>query len=299
MCRLFGFRSAVPSRAHTSLVEARDALVRQAAEHSDGWGIGWHHGDDAYVVKTADAAVDCARFRAVSEGLTSHTFLAHLRKATVGCNDPLNAHPFRAGRWLFAHNGSVWGFSDGLGAWLEERIDPALRPLIVGDTDSERLFFYLLTALSWIGLDPSGRQPSDARVVAQTVRGALAELDAEARRQGLDRPLTNVLLTDGRVFVAHRAGFELHLSTQKHACSDAPTCAAAKVCLEARRPAGHPVNHLLVSSEPIHTAEHRWEEIPDGGTVVLDHAFHLQILPPEAGWQAPVLPAWFRRRSAS
>lgn len=292
MCRLFGFRSAVPSRAHHSLVHARDALVRQAVRHPDGWGLGFIHGDDAYVVKTANAAVDCERFRRVTEGIRSHTLIAHLRKATVGRLDHLNAHPFRHGRWLFAHNGSIWGLEHGLSEWLTERTDPVLDALVMGDTDSERLFVFLLTRLGEQGVDVSGRSPSDARLVAATVRQALLELDAAALERGLDRPLLNVLLTDGRTFVAHRAGMPLHLSTQKHACAEAPTCPALKVCLQAVRPAG-PVNHLLVASEPTATDENVWEELADGTTLSLDEGFALDITAPPEGWVAPVLPPGF------
>lgn len=292
MCRLFGFRSIVPSRAHHSLVHARDALVQQARHHPDGWGIGFIHGDDAYVVKTANAAVDCERFRRVTEGIRSHTLIAHLRKATVGELDHLNAHPFRHGRWIFAHNGSIWGLERGLGRWLERRTDPVLRALVMGDTDSERLFFFLLTRLGEQGVDVTGRSAPDADVVARSVRQALLELDMAAVERGLDRPLLNVLLTDGRAFVAHRAGMPLHLSTQKRHCAEAETCAALKVCLEARRPAG-PVNHLLVASEPTATDENLWEEIPDGTTLWLDQAMHLGRVVPPTGWVAPVLPPGF------
>ncbi|MFK7930693.1 MAG: class II glutamine amidotransferase [Myxococcota bacterium] len=294
MCRLFGFRSAVPSRAHKSLVAAQNALVRQASDHADGWGLGWFHGDEAYVVKTAKAALDCDRFRRVSEGLTSHTFLAHLRRATVGELDHINAHPFRSGRWLFAHNGTVIGLDQGLGQWLLQRVDPQMRPLIMGDTDSELLFFAVLTRLHALGGDPTGRAASDPGLAARAVRDVTLALDAEASRRGFERPLLNVVLTDGRVLLAHKAGMPLQLSTQKHHCADAPTCPAVKVCLMARRPEGEPVNHLIVASEAIGLDENVWEDVEDGTTVVLGEDFRLRQIGPPEGWSAPVLPVRFR-----
>ena len=110
MCRLFGFRSAIPSGAHRSLLEAENALSSQSTKHPDGWGIGWFVDDDAYIIKSATAAHACARFRKASSRLKSHTFVVHVRKATVGTLDHLNAHPFRFGRWLFAHNGTIFEF---------------------------------------------------------------------------------------------------------------------------------------------------------------------------------------------
>ena len=62
MCRLFGFRSNVASRVHRSLVEAENALVQQATAHSDGWGIGYYMGHEAYIVKAEGGAADDERF---------------------------------------------------------------------------------------------------------------------------------------------------------------------------------------------------------------------------------------------
>lgn len=298
MCRMFGFRSAVPSRAHRSLVAAENALAAQSQRHPDGWGIGWFVDDDAYVIKSSNAAHASDRFERASTVLTSHTFLVHVRRATVGDVDPLNAHPFRFGRWLFCHNGTLFGF-DQLGPWLRERTHPDLDPLVLGDTDSERLFFWLLTRLDAAGLDRAGRTPSDARRVAEVVRASLFELDAEATRRGLERPICNVLLTDGRLLVGHKAGMPLFLSSQKHQCSEFEVCKAPKWCMEAVRPADGRVNHLLVASEPIASDENRWEPLADGTTLALADDMHLAVLPPPPGWVAPEVPERYRALAAA
>ena len=58
MCRLFGFRSNVPSRTHHSLLEAENAVSRQAKHHSDGWGIGYYLGQDPYLFRSSRGAAD-------------------------------------------------------------------------------------------------------------------------------------------------------------------------------------------------------------------------------------------------
>jgi glutamine amidotransferase len=298
MCRLFGFRSAVPSKAHQSLVVAENALGAQSHLHPDGWGIGWFEDDEAYIIKSANAAHACDRFKRASTVLTSHTFLVHVRRATVGLTDHLNAHPFRHGRWLFAHNGTLFEYPR-LEPWLTERILPRFGPLLLGDTDSERIFYFLLSRLVEAGVSRTGRDPSDPNVVTRVVRTALLELDAEARRLGILRPIVNVLLTDGRLFLAHRAGMPLHLSTQKFTCADFATCPEpSKVCMLAARPPDRPVNHLLVASEPIATHENRWEPVEDGTTLLLDADFRLHETPPPAGWTAPILPEEYRVAAA-
>lgn len=293
MCRMFGFRSAVPSRAHRSLVVAENALAAQSQRHPDGWGIGWFVDDDAYVIKSANAAHASQRFERASHALTSHTFLVHVRRATVGDVDPINAHPFRFGRWLFCHNGTIFGF-DQLGPWMQAATHPDLDPQVLGDTDSERLFLWLLSRLDAEGLDRSGRSPSDAARVAGVVRTALADLDAEAQRRGLERPICNVLLTDGRVLVGHKAGMPLFVSSQKFHCAEFPTCKAPKWCMEVVRPANGRVNHLLVASEPIAADENRWEPLQDGTTLALSDDMHLTLLAPEPGWVAPEIPERYR-----
>lgn len=298
MCRLFGFRSAVPSKAHRSLVVAENALGAQSRLHPDGWGIGWFEDDEAYIIKSANAAHACDRFEKASTVLRSQTFLVHVRRATVGQTDHLNAHPFRHGRWLFAHNGTIFDF-EKVAPWLRERTLERFEPLILGDTDSERLFYFLLSRLVEAGVSRTGREVSDPEAVVRVIRQSLFELDATCRELGVLRPIVNVLLTDGRLFTAHRAGMPLHLSTQKHVCADFATCPEpSKVCMLARRPADHPVNHLLVASEPIATEENRWEPVADGSTVALDEAFHLSVTGPPEGWVAPILPEAYRIKAA-
>jgi len=293
MCRMFGFRSAVPSKAHRSLIDADNALSNQSRLHPDGWGIGWFIDEEAYVVRSANPADDCTRFARASATLRSHTFIVHVRRATVGVIDHLNAHPFRHGRWLFAHNGTVFEF-DKIRDWVLERTAPRLRDVILGDTDSEHLFYYLLTALNEAGYDRTGRDRSCENKVAEVIRRSLIELDAEAQRLGLLRPIVNVLLTDGRLMVAHKAGMPLFLSTQKRHCADFATCPAVKVCMERRRPLDVPVNHMLVASEPIGRDENIWEDIADGSTVVLSEDMHLHFVAPPEGWVKPELPEEYR-----
>ena len=277
----------------------RECLSRPAStKHPDGWGIGWFVDEDAYVIKSATAAHACDRFKSASQRLTSHTFVVHVRKATVGVVDHLNAHPFRFGRWLFAHNGTIFGM-EKLADWLADRTDPKLTTVILGDTDSERLFYYLLSGLIAAGVDQTGRIVPDAELVGKVIRQLLFDLDAAAEALGVERPITNVILTNGDIFVAHRAGMPLMITTQKLSCKDFFTCPApVKTCMESKRPEHLPVNHLIVASEPIGTDENIWEELPDGTTVALQDNFLLSLLPPPEDWIAPELPEWAKAKPA-
>jgi glutamine amidotransferase len=270
MCRLFGFRSAVGSKAHRSLVEAENALGKQASMHPHGWGIGYFVDQDAYILKSDDAAHTSERFKLASSRLRSHTLVAHVRKATVGGTDYLNSHPFRFGRWVFAHNGTVFDFDEHFKQWMLEQIPEPRRNLILGTTDSEHTFHYLLSALTEAGFDPKGHINPDCSVAAEVLQKAVDRIYERSREVGTsDWPILNFILTNGDVFFAQRAGKGLWFATQKHACGDFNICPVkSKVCMEAARPDA-PVNHLIITSERI-GEEDRWESLEQGQMVWLD-----------------------------
>jgi glutamine amidotransferase len=274
MCRLFGFKSAVVSNAHRSLVAADNALAEQARAHTDGWGIGYFQGDEPFVIKSTHGAAGDSSFRRASERLSSHTLVAHVRRATVGAVEPVNVHPFRHGRWLFAHNGTLHGF-DVLRPPLVDGIPADLRARVLGSTDTEVLFFHVLTALQTAGVAACGTGVGDVDTVRDGARRALEGLFELAARMGTPSPVVNFILTNGSVFLANRAGRELFLATQKLMCRDEATCPAEKVCLRAAR-ADDRVNHLLVASEPIGD-EDRWEEVPEGHLVSVGDGWRLRV----------------------
>ena len=116
-------------------------------------------------------------------------------------------------------------------------------------------------------------------------------------------PLVNFILTNGKVFIAQRAGLELYLATQKRTCADLETCDEPdKVCMMGVMPplsrlaksrGRRRCNHLLIASEPIGD-EDIWEEVPDGLMVAMDEDFQLSVLPPpepfSVTWPEPLKP---------
>jgi glutamine amidotransferase len=126
MCRLFGFRSIIPSQVHRSLLHADNALALQSLQHPDGWGVAHYVSGCPHLVKSAGQAIDDAIFRRVSGVVSSETVVAHVRKATHGKKTVLNSHPFQHGKWVFAHNGDVPNL-ERVREKLEEEIAPVLR----------------------------------------------------------------------------------------------------------------------------------------------------------------------------
>ena len=146
MCRIFGFRSILQSGVHKSLVDSHNSILHQSHRHPDGWGVAYYRMGAPHVIKLGHQAKQCKIFEKISGVVSSDTVVAHIRKSTVGSVGPLNTHPFQFGPWIFAHNGNVENFQAVKSRFLE-CIDRELRSFILGETDSEHLFFLLLSLM--------------------------------------------------------------------------------------------------------------------------------------------------------
>jgi glutamine amidotransferase len=250
MCRLFGFRSAIPAAVHPALVTEKNSLVIQSREHKDGWGIAAYGVDPrpkaAHGVGPAHSDPD---FHRVSSLVSSHTVVAHVRLASVGAVELRNSHPFLYGRWSFVHNGTLKNFEQHRTA-VESLIRPDLRTNIRGTTDSERCFHVFLTRLA-------ARTPIDGSVRAEDVASALAEtmglVSAITDPPGPDRSAMNFLVTNGEVMVATRRNRTLFISDGRRVTSGP------------QEPLRHgaQLDQLLIASEALcgnHTA---WTEVSE------------------------------------
>jgi glutamine amidotransferase len=273
VCRLFGFRSVVEVATHHSLVLAENALARQSRLHPHGWGIGYFDGPIPVLRRSAAAAFGDDDFDTTARYVRSHAVVAHVRKATVGAVAEANAHPFRFGLWLFAHNGTLKAF----GRWrdkLVEAIDWDLRVEVKGSTDSEHCFYLFLSHLRRLGVDPTTRAPG--RLAADALAAMVGDLMAWSKAAGADPPIANFIASDGRCMVACRLGRELLFSTQKRFCEQMDNCArwqedADLNCMHPLRDAA--INHILVSSEAI-SSEDIWEALKEGELVGVDADFN-------------------------
>jgi len=270
MCRLFGFRSVIPSRVHASLLAAENALGAQSNAHPDGWGVAYYIDGSPHVTKSPTHALGDQLFHRLSGLVSSETVLAHVRKATQGSNTVLNCHPFQFGRWVFAHNGDIPGFSDGLMPRLREAISPRLRPFVLGDTDSETIFFIFLTALERSGSVTQRELPDVIAAVQSTLETVRTLCLGHVAEQAV---LLTFIDTDGDALVATHGGKELSFSTYKRRCPDRDHCPSLSAACEAPSPTGH-VNHLIVSSERLQ-GSNVWEELAPGDILGVDARMHV------------------------
>ncbi len=264
MCRLFGFRSIIASQVHSSLIEAENALGTQSNNHPDGWGVAYYVDDCPQLMRSPQHALGDQLFHRLSGVVSSETVLAHVRKATQGDKTVLNCHPFQYGRWVFAHNGDVPNFKETRKALLEH-IPPRLRRFILGDTDSETIFYILLTQLELVG--PLNR-PHEVSELMNAVSRTTQIVRETCDRPGEKPSLLTMIATDGHSLVGVQGGKELYVSTHKRRCAERDTCPSLSEECEAPSQTGF-VNHFILSSEPLQGAN-VWDELAPGDIVAID-----------------------------
>ncbi len=275
MCRLFGFRSAINSSAHTSLLAAKNALAQQSVQHRDGWGLAYYVDRYPHLVRSEKQALEDSLFAELSTVVETRCLLAHIRAATAGKVSVLNCHPFQHGAWTFAHNGKITGFTDAAG--LREKfcqaVDERYRKSILGDTDSELIFYIFLSRLARRVADVSHVGVSLERTLAalrETVELIRSIADGEAK----EASLLNFLLTNGSLMVGFRHGKELFFSTCKTRCAERETCYAFDPDRCEKVVTDGLVKHLIVTSEPVSEGSNVWQELSDGDYVAVGHGMH-------------------------
>lgn len=140
MCELLGASLKRPADFKKYL----EVFFSHSINHPHGWGLmSMQNGRPVIVKESLCARESIAAAEAVDKLTPQKDILAHIRYATVGSKRIENSHPFwntdNSGRqWTLIHNGTIYS-----GMELMKYLD-----LQNGDTDSERIFLYLLDAVN-------------------------------------------------------------------------------------------------------------------------------------------------------
>ena len=252
MCRLYGFCATEPTKVECTLVHAQNALMAQSrsdlkgVSHAHGWGVVTYDNAAPHAERQAWAAYRGEHFQRAASRVYADLVIAHVRRATVGAPDMHNTHPFVHGRWSFAHNGTAPHFGR-----LKERflnhIAPPLRGEIKGETDSEHLFYYLLSLMD---AAPQKALTAIVKEGVETVASWVAAIDVEAK------PGLNVMMTDGEKMVGVRWGRSLY-HVERDGVYDCEICGFPHI----RHDPDHDYRAVVVASEPL--THEVWIEIPD------------------------------------
>lgn len=246
MCRLVGIVAASPYEFGHVLRDAPRSMAMLSREHRDGWGLATHQGvlgEGWMVRRSVLTAGDDPLFLSCARRARGRMMLAHVRQKTIGPLAVENTHPFRHGRWAFAHNGTIKDV-----AFVSARASPERLAEREGVTDSELFFAYLLTKLDEAGVTDDVPATRTDEVVRRAVHAAIEHTELGT---------ANFLLSNGLSLYAHRLGRPLHLLER------------APVHPEGEYPLDHR-SCVVVASEPL--TDERWTDLPQGSLLRVDLA---------------------------
>ncbi|MFF5443994.1 class II glutamine amidotransferase [Streptomyces sp. NPDC012888] len=258
MCRWLAY-SGTPVLLDTILYKPAHSLIDQSLHsrmgvettNGDGFGVGWYARetgtDTPAVVRDVGPAWNNRNLREIAQHVMSPLVFAHIRASTGTAVQQTNCHPFRHGRWMWMHNGSIAGFHQ-LRRELCVAVEPSLFLEMEGTTDSEVMFFLALTL---------GLEEDPPAAVARMV--GLVERTGRAR--GIPEPMQmTVAVTDGRSVWAFR-----------YASAGTARSLFYSTRVESLRALHPDVTFLqevsddtrLVVSEPLSDLPGAWNEVPE------------------------------------
>jgi len=266
MCRLFAFHSRITSQVHSSLVSADNTLHDLSEKHPDGWGVGYYVEGTPHVIKSTDCAMEDQIFHKVSGIVSSQTVVAHIRKATQGEQTILNSHPFQYGEWIFVHNGNIKNFQEKKQSYLN-LVDSDLKRFILGSTDSEMLFFIILSEIKKNhNLSDDDIPISQIKNSIQIALDKIISISGKPTHSNDPTPSENYysfILTNGKKMIGINGGQDLYYCTHKTTCPEKETCPHYDRSCENSSTQGSKVNHLIFSSEKI-SGPNVWKKLKPG-----------------------------------
>jgi predicted glutamine amidotransferase len=240
--------------AHSLIDQSLHSRLGAETTNGDGFGVGWYgERETPAVFKSIEPAWNDRNLRELAGHIRSGLVFAHIRASTGTPVQQTNCHPFRHGRWLWMHNGSITQFHDVKRELMLE-VDDSLYADVEGSTDSEAFFFLALTY---------GLEDDPPAAVARAV-GAIERV---GRSHGIEHPIQMTVATsDGANVWAFRYSSEgksrsLFYSTRVDT-------------LREQYP-DNPVLHglsdetRLVVSEPLGDLAGAWNEVPESSYGVI------------------------------
>jgi predicted glutamine amidotransferase len=258
MCRWMAY-SGDPVLAHDLLFRPEHSIIDQSLHahlggvttNGDGFGIGWYgNGDGAapVVFKSTHPAWNDENLREVATQIRTPLLFAHVRASSGTPVQRSNCHPFRYGRWMWMHNGSLARFQE-VKHDLLMAVDASLYPGIEGSTDTETLFFLALT----FGL---ADDPPTA------VARAVGLVEDVGRRHGIEYPVhMTVATSDGESIWVFRYSSEKATSSLYYS-TDVSQLRRLYPELDVLGRLGADARFIV--SEPLRELPGAWNEVPEG-----------------------------------
>src|SRR5438105_9445717 len=119
MCRWLAYYGT-PVLLEELLYKPKNSLIDQSLHsqlgvettNGDGVGVGWYSEQGPAVYKSIDPAWNDRNLRELAAHIRAGLVFAHIRASTGTPVQQTNCHPFRRGKWLWMHNGSIAHFQE-------------------------------------------------------------------------------------------------------------------------------------------------------------------------------------------
>jgi glutamine amidotransferase len=275
MCRFAAYlgpeifiSSLVTEPSHSIIHQSYHAKERIEPLNGDGFGIGWYAPkfcDTPALFKEVSPAWSNQNLKDITRVTKSSCIFAHVRAATIGGQSTrANCHPFSWKKYLFMHNGTVFGF-EKIRRLLRRGLSDEAYDLIKGNTDTEHIF-----AL-FIDLIKSVKNPT-AGQLAKALVGAIRKIDILKDQVGLELPSSlNLVISDGQNMVATR-----YDSSGEGANSLYVMAGDQFYCEDGQCRMDEGSNAVLVVSEPLSDSP-RWQKVGNNNLITVDRERNISI----------------------
>ncbi len=185
MCEILGISSQSDFKANEYLY----TFYRHSEHHPHGWGLACISRSGALTEKESIQASKSNYLKErLSQTVEAKILLAHIRYATIGNVEYKNCHPFTGKdstgrRWTLIHNGTIFDYPP-LNQYVQRQ---------KGDTDSERIFLYLMDRLN------EAQQKKGGRLLFEERFALFDEIVCEMSQGNK----LNLLFSDGKYLYAH------------------------------------------------------------------------------------------------
>lgn len=209
MCRFLGYLGGeilladlISSPANSLIRQSYKSKERSEPLNGDGFGVGWYSpeiSNDACVFTSVTPAWNNRNLLNLARHLRSRCFFAHVRAASPGMAvTETNCHPFRHGRFLWMHNGTIEGFNL-IKRRLRRSLPDAIYNAVEGTTDSEHAFAVFLSLLG------KNTENVGADDISEGLVKTISQIEEWVRDTGTKQPsIYNFAVTDGQNMVTVR-----------------------------------------------------------------------------------------------
>src|SRR3954447_26829030 len=96
---------------HSLIVQSMSSTLGAEPTNGDGFGLGWYTDRPTPgIFRSTEPAWNDRNLEELSGQVRSGCVLARVWASTGSAVQTTNCHPFRRGRWLWMHNGLIYGF---------------------------------------------------------------------------------------------------------------------------------------------------------------------------------------------